>query len=113
MSQENEELLNIEQINKLKAVHFADLIRACQLIYDPARGMSGISRQIDWKDYGIPDDVASNFKALGKEYQYSLPNVPPEVIWSKLSEESRVWFMENKEELWKFEDMYFPALDED
>ncbi|MFQ4144261.1 hypothetical protein [Chlorogloeopsis sp. ULAP02] len=112
MSQENNEAIKIQEIYKLKPVHFADLIRAVQLIFDPARGMSGIHREVDWKDFGIPDDVVENLKALGKEYQYASPHIPPEIIWSKLTPQARIWFLENKEDLWQFEE-FFPALDED
>lgn len=112
MSNENDEAILIEEINKLKPVHFADLIRAAQLIFDPARGMSGIYRNVDWKEFGIPDDVAENLKAIGKEYRYASPHIPPEIIWSKLTPEARIWFLANKENLWQFEEL-FPALDED
>ncbi|MDM9381224.1 hypothetical protein QUB80_10965 [Chlorogloeopsis sp. ULAP01] len=112
MSQENNEAIKIQELYKLKPVHFADLIRAVQLIFDPARGMSGIYREVDWKDFGIPDDVVENLKALGKEYRYASPHIPPEIIWSKLTPQARIWFLENKEDLWQFEE-FFPALDED
>lgn len=112
MSREDDEFIELEQLAQLKPIHFADLIRACQLIFDPARGVSGITRNIDWNDFGIPDDIADNLKALGKEFRYALPSVPPEIVWTKLTEKTRIWFVENKEELWKFEE-YFPALDED
>jgi hypothetical protein len=112
MSQKDNELLQLEEIGKLKPVHFADLIRAAQLIFDPASCMSGVDMQIDWKEFGVPDEVAENLKVLGQEYRYALPQVPPDVVWSKLTPETRVWFVTNKDELWKFEE-YFPALDED
>ncbi|MBD2776205.1 hypothetical protein [Iningainema tapete] len=113
MSQENEKSLPIEKLNKLKAVHFADLVRAAQLIYDPAKGVSGVHREVDWQDeFGIPNDVAQNLKALGQEYQYASPHVPIEDVWSKLTPQTRIWFFENKDELWKIEEA-FPALDED
>ncbi|QDL08980.1 hypothetical protein DP113_14640 [Brasilonema octagenarum UFV-E1] len=112
MSQKDNESLQIQEINNLKPVHFADLIRAAQLISDPAKGVSGIYTEIDWKDFGIPDDVAPNLKALGQEYQYSSPHVPIEEIWSKLTPKTRTWFIQNKNELWRFEEA-FPALDED
>lgn len=68
MSPENNESIEIQEINKFKPVHFADLIRAAQLIFDPARGVSGIYRKVDWQEFGIPDDVTENLQALGQEY---------------------------------------------
>ncbi|MBW4636422.1 MAG: hypothetical protein KME30_32470 [Iphinoe sp. HA4291-MV1] len=112
MSQKDNESLQIQQINNLKPVHFADLIRAAQLISDPAKGISGTYREIDWKDFGIPDNVVQNLKALGQEYRYSSPHVPIDEVWSKLTLQTRIWFIENKDELWRFEEA-FPALDED
>jgi hypothetical protein len=112
MSQENSEILQIQELYKLKPVHFADLIRAVQLIFDPARGVSGIYREVDWSEFGIPDHVLENLKALGQEYQYASPHVPIEEVWSQLTPETRLWFIENKDELWQFEEA-FPALDED
>ncbi|MEC4888134.1 MAG: hypothetical protein SAL70_43550 [Scytonema sp. PMC 1070.18] len=112
MSQENREILQIQEIYKLKPVHFADLIRAVQLIFDPARGVSGIYREVDWSEFGIPDNVLENLKALGQEYRYASPHVPIEEVWSQLTPEARIWFIDNKDALWKFEEA-FPALDED
>ncbi|MCP6757299.1 MAG: hypothetical protein NHB32_00700 [Fischerella sp. CENA71] len=112
MSRKNNESLQIQEINKLKPVHFADLIRAAQLIFDPATGVSGIYRKVDWKEFGIPDDVTENLKALGQEYRYASPHVSPEIIWSKLTPATRIWFFENRDDLWQFEE-FFPALDED
>ena len=111
MSQKDESLQLLE-ISKLKPVHFADLIRAAQLIFDPTSCMSGIHLEVDWNEFGVPDDVAENLKTLGSEYRYALPQVAPDIVWSKLTPETRVWFVTNKDELWKFEE-YFPALDED
>jgi hypothetical protein len=34
------------------------------------------------------------------------------VIWGKLTTETRIWFLENKDQLWQFEEI-LPALDED
>lgn len=112
MSQEHNESLQIQEIIGLKPKHFADLIRAAQLVYDPTAGLSGRYLKVNWEDFGIPRDVAENLKSLGKEYQYASPHVPVEVVWSKLTTESRIWFIENKDKLWQLEET-FPALDED
>lgn len=112
MTQEYDESSKIQQINELTATHYADLIRAAQLIFDPAGGVSGRYLKVDWQDYGIPDDVAANLKALGEKYRYALPNIPGDIIWSQLTPQTRLWFLNNKDELWKFEEM-FPPLDED
>ncbi|HAE05397.1 hypothetical protein [Richelia intracellularis] len=100
------------QFYQVREVHFADLIRACQLIFLPSKGISRVYADVNWEIIGIPNDVLENLKALGKEYQYSSPHVPPEIIWGKMSLETRVWFIENKDELWTIEEM-FPMLDED
>ena len=112
MSQENENALPIFELSKLKAVHFADLIRAAQLIYDPGKGVSGVLREVNWREFGIPNEVTENLKSLGREYQYASPHVPVEDIWSKLTPLTRIWFFENKDNLWQIEE-FFPALDED
>ena len=96
MSQENENALPIFELSKLKAVHFADLIRAAQLIYDPGKGVSGISREVNWREFGIPNEVAENLKYLGREYQYASPHIPVEDIWSKLTPLTRIWFLKTK-----------------
>ncbi|AFZ57218.1 hypothetical protein H6G54_24935 [Anabaena cylindrica FACHB-243] len=112
MPSEPNKSLEIQDIIGLKAQHFADLIRTAQLVFDPAAGLSGRNVEIDWENFGIPVDVADNLKELGQEYQYSSPHLPPEVVWSKLTTETRIWFIENKNSLWRFEEL-FPALDED
>lgn len=109
---QDDKSLQIQEISKLKSIHFADLIRAAQIIFDPGKGVSGVHREVDWQEFGIPDDVAQNLKALGYEYRYASPHVPVEDIWSKLTPQTRVWFMENKDRLWRIEEA-FPALDED
>ncbi|MGB6300448.1 MAG: hypothetical protein WBF90_30330 [Rivularia sp. (in: cyanobacteria)] len=112
MFQNNSEASGIEELYKLKPVHFADLIRAAQLVYDPGKGVTGVEPKIDWNEFGIPDNVAENLELLGKEFQYSSPHAPVDQIWQKLTPETRVWFVENKERLWLIEES-FPALDED
>ncbi|YAF96350.1 MAG: hypothetical protein AB3A66_01275 [Nodularia sp. CChRGM 3473] len=112
MSQEHNESLNIQQIASLKPKHFADLVRAAQLIFDPTAGLSGRHIEVDWQNFGIPYDVEKNLKALGQQYQYASPHIPSDIIWSQLTSETRIWFLDNKDELWRFEEV-FPALDED
>ncbi|MBE9052178.1 hypothetical protein IQ243_17455 [Nostocales cyanobacterium LEGE 11386] len=112
MSQEHNESLNIQQIASLKPKHFADLIRAAQLIFDPTAGLSGRHIEVDWQNFGIPHNVEKNLKALGQQYQYASPHIPSDIIWSQLTAETRIWFLDNKDELWRFEEV-FPALDED
>lgn len=102
----------ITDLTKLKPVHFADLIRTAQLVYNPASCASGIDVQVDWQAFGMSLVVEENLRTLGAEYRYEMPNIPPEEIWGKLLPETRIWFVENREQLWKFEE-YFPALDED
>jgi hypothetical protein len=112
MPSEPNKSLEIQDIIGLKAQHFADLIRTAQLVFDPSAGLSGRNVKIDWEELGIPNHVADNLKELGQEYQYASPHLPPEDVWSKLTTESRIWFIENKNSLWRFEEL-FPALDED
>jgi hypothetical protein len=112
MSQEDNKSLQVQDITELKPKHFADLVRAAQLVFDPTAGVSGRNITVDWAEFGIPRDVADNLKLLGKQYQYASPHIPVEVIWSKLTPETRIWFVENKDRLWQLEEA-FPALDED
>lgn len=112
MSQEHDESTQIQQLASLKPTHFADLMRTAQLIFDPTSGISGRFVKVDWQEYGIPDDVAENLKLLGNKYRYASPDISSDIVWSQLTPETRTWFINNKDELWKFEEA-FPALDED
>ncbi|MBW4643837.1 MAG: hypothetical protein KME23_12755 [Goleter apudmare HA4340-LM2] len=112
MSQEHNESSSIQQITRLQPKHFADLVRAAQLIFDPSAGLSGRQLIIDWRDFGIPLDVAENLKSLGEEYQYASPHISVDLVWSRLTPETRIWFVGHKDELWRLEEA-FPALDED
>jgi hypothetical protein len=112
MSQEHDESLQIQALASLKPTHFADLIRAAQLIFDPASGVSGRHIEVDWQEFGIPEDVEQNLKSLGKKYCHSSPHISSDIIWGQLTAKTRLWFINNKDELWKFEEA-FPALDED
>lgn len=112
MSQEPHKSLQLQEIIGLKPQHFADLIRTAQLVFDPVAGLSGRNLKIDWQEFGIPRDVADNLREIGQEYQYASPHIPPEEVWDKLTTQARIWFVENKDNLWRFEEI-FPALDED
>jgi len=112
MTKTNQKALEIQQLTGLKPVHFADLIRASQLIFDPAGGVSGRYIEVDWQSFGIPLNVEENLRSLGDKYRYASPHIPIEIIWQELSAETRSWFIANKNILWQFEE-FFPALDED
>ncbi len=112
MSQEHNESRQLQQLASLKPKHFADLIRTAQLIFDPAAGLSGRHIKVDWQEFGIPQDVVGNLKLLGQQYQYASPHIPGDVVWSQLTPETRIWFLNHKDKLWEFEEA-FPALDED
>jgi hypothetical protein len=112
MSQEPKKSLSMQEIIGLKPQHFADLVRTAQLVFDPCSGVTGRSLKINWEDLGIPAQVVKNLQEIGQEYQYASPNIPQAEIWGKLTPESRIWFIENKDSLWRFEEI-FPALDED
>ncbi|ABA24499.1 conserved hypothetical protein [Trichormus variabilis ATCC 29413] len=112
MSQEHDESIEIQQLASLKPTHFADLIRTAQLVFDPASGVSGRYVEVDWQEFGMSDNVAENLKSLGEQYRYASPGISSEIVWSQLTPETRTWFINNKDELWKFEEI-FPALDED
>ncbi|MGH1395110.1 MAG: hypothetical protein ACRAVC_13950 [Trichormus sp.] len=112
MFHEDEQALNVQQSAMLKPTHFADLIRTAQLVFDPASGVSGRHIEVDWQEFGIPDEVAQNLYLLGQKYRYASPGIPPDIIWEQLTSATRTWFVNNKDELWKFEEA-FPPLDED
>ena len=112
MNHETDKAIQIQQTTGLKPKHFADLIRATQLISDPAMGVSGIVVETDWEELGIPLNIAENLKLIGQKYQYSSPHIPMEIIWEQLTPETRNWFIEYKDMLWRIEEA-FPPLDED
>ncbi|MGI0485139.1 hypothetical protein ACN4EK_06855 [Pantanalinema rosaneae CENA516] len=112
MAQNPNESLQIQQVTGLQPKHFADLIRAAQLVFDPAGGVSGRVVEVDWPQFGISSGVLENLRELGRQYQYASPYVAIDVIWSQLTPETRSWLIENKKELWRLEEI-FPALDED
>jgi hypothetical protein len=112
MSQDPQKSPQIQEVIGLKAQHFADLIRAAQLVFDPTAGVIGRNVKIDWEDFGIHRNIEDNLRILGEEFQYASPHIPVDVIWGKLTTETRIWFLENKDQLWQFEEI-LPALDED
>ena len=112
MAQETDPSLSIQQTTGLQPKHFADLLRAAQLVFDPRGGLSGRNLVIDWANFGIPPSVAENLQQLGKRYRYASPHMPIALIWQELLPETRNWFMENRNDLWQLEE-FFPALDED
>ncbi len=112
MTNSKERVREIQQITGLRPTHFADLIRVAQLIYDPSGGVSGKVVEVDWLDFGIPRNVADNLRSLGKRYRYESPHVDLDLVWERLTPETRSWFIANKSILWEIEEA-FPALDED
>ena len=83
-----------------------------QLIYDPSGGVSGKVVGVDWLDFGIQKDVAINLRSLGRKYQFESPYVDIDLVWDKLTPETRSWFIAHKNILWEIEES-FPTLDED
>ena len=112
MSEDPHKSPEIQEVIGLKPQHFADLVRAAQLIFDPTAGVTGRNVKIDWQDFGIPRNIEDNLRIIGEEFQYASPHVPADIIWGKLTTESRIWFLKNKDQLWQFEEI-LPALDED
>ncbi len=112
MKQTNNRAKEIQEVTGLKPRHFADLVRAAQLIFDPTGGVSGVKLDVDWSYFGISDSVVENLQQIGRKYQYASPHMAIDIIWEQLIPESRSWFIENKENLWQLEEA-FPPLDED
>ena len=108
IKQDRDRIREIQEITGLKPTHFADLVRVAQLIYDPSGGVSGKVVGVDWLDFGIPKGVAANLRSLGQKYQYE----SIDLVWDRLTPETRSWFIANKSILWEIEES-FPALDED
>lgn len=102
----------IQHVTGLGATHFADLVRVAQVIYDPSGGVSGLSLEVNWLDFGIPATVAENLRSLGQKYQYESPHVDIDLIWDDLAPETRSWFIAHRSDLWRIEET-FPPLDED
>ncbi len=112
IKQNKERIREIQQITGLRPTHFADLVRVAQLIYDPSGGVSGKIVDVNWSNFGIPQEVAANLRSLGKKYQYESPHVSPDLVWDQLTPQTRSWFIGHKSILWEIEEE-FPALDED
>ena len=112
IKQNKERIQEIQQITGLRPTHFADLVRVAQLIYDPSGGVSGKIVEVNWLNFGIPQEVAVNLRSLGKKYQYESPHVELDLVWDELTPETRSWFIAHKSILWEIEES-FPALDED
>ena len=107
-----ERVRKIQQITGLRPTHFADLIRVAQLIYDPSGGVATRVVEVNWSNFGISQNVAANLRSLGQKYQYESPHVDLDLVWDKLTPETRSWFIAHKSILWEIEES-FPALDED
>ncbi|MEM8781145.1 MAG: hypothetical protein AAGF26_20285 [Cyanobacteria bacterium P01_G01_bin.49] len=112
MKQTNNQAMEVQKVTGLQPRHFADLVRASQLIFDPTGGVAGRKLNIDWSVFGLSPHVIENLRQLGQKYQYSSPHVPLEIIWVQLTPETRSWFIEHKNFIWQFEEV-FPPLDED
>ncbi len=112
IKQNKKRILEIQQITGLRPTHFADLVRVAQLIYDPSGGVSGKIVEVNWLNFGIPQEVAVNLRSLGKKYQFESPHVELDLVWDELTPETRSWFIAHKSILWEIEES-FPALDED
>jgi hypothetical protein len=96
----------------LRDSHFADLVRFAQIVYDPTGGMSGRSIAVNWQAFALSEAVIIDLKIMGQRYQYSMPHVPPDVIWEQLTPASRKWFIENRTHLAQLEETFL-ARDED
>ncbi|MEA5509627.1 hypothetical protein VB715_07610 [Crocosphaera sp. UHCC 0190] len=112
MKSTNSRAMEIQQVTGLKPKHFADLLRASQLIFDPSGGVFGRQFQVDLSVFGLSNHVIDNLRQLGQKYQYASPHIPIDIIWEQLTPETRSWFIDHKNIIWKIEEA-FPARDED
>jgi hypothetical protein len=112
MTTQSDQSLQIQQITGLQPRLFADLVRAAQLVRDPAGGLSGRRVIVNWQAFEIPVSVVENLRRLGDRYRYASPYAPIDEVWQQLEPATRSWFIENKNQLWRIEEV-FPALDED
>ena len=112
MTQETERSRQILELTGVEPHHFADLVRTAQLVDTPAGGVTGRLIEVDWEVFEISPAVESNLKALGARYRYASPHVTIEVLWEQMLPETRSWLMENRNEMWRIEEV-FPAPDED
>jgi len=112
MERDYQKAEEITKLTGLEAKHFADLIRAAQLVYDPSMGVAGRKVLVEWESFNISDAVADNLSELGKKYQYASPHVPMEFVWEELNAETRSWLIDFKDSLWELEEVLAP-LDED
>jgi hypothetical protein len=112
MKQSNSQGMEIQKLTGLQPKHFADLVRASQLVFDPTGGIVGRHLNMDWSMFGLSPHIVDNLRQLGQKYQYSSPHVPMEIIWVQLTAETRSWFMDHKNILWQIEEA-LPPLDED
>ena len=112
MASDTDPAVQIQHVTGLAPKHFADLIRAAQIVYAPSGCLSGRMVEVAWEYFGIQQSVVENLQTLGRQYQYASPYVPMAVVWEQLTPETRSWFIENKDELWRMEE-FFPAYDED
>jgi hypothetical protein len=111
MAQETGRSRQILELTGLESRHFADLVRTAQLVDDSDGSVTG-RLEVDWEVFEISPAVASNLKALGARYRHASPSVPIEVLWEQMLPATRSWLMENRNEMWRIEEV-FPALDED
>lgn len=102
----------IQTVTGLKPQQFADLVRIAQLIDDPANSVAGRVVEVDWASFGVPPAVVDNLKGLGMTYRHASPYVAIEQVWQQLTPETRNWLFENRNDLWRLEEI-LPALDED
>ncbi|HIK54936.1 MAG TPA: hypothetical protein IGS37_07220 [Synechococcales cyanobacterium M55_K2018_004] len=107
-----ERSLQILKTTGLQRQHFADLIRAAQVIVEPSNHFSVAAMQDEWEDFEISQPVLENLVQLGDRYRYAAPTVAIDQVWEQLTPETRSWLIENRNNLWQFEEI-FPALDED
>lgn len=112
MNQSSSQGMDIQKLTGLEPRHFADLVRASQLVFDPTGGVFGRHLKVDWSWFDISPHILNNLRQLGEKYQYSSPHVPMEIIWVQLTPETRSWFIDHKESLWQIEEA-LPPIDED
>lgn len=112
MKQSRSQGMEIQKRTGLEPKHFADLVRASQLVFDPTGGVFGRHLHVDWSIFGLSPHIIENLRQLGEKYQYASPHVPMEIIWIQLTPETRSWFIEHKDTLWQIEEA-LPPIDED
>lgn len=96
----------LQRLTGLTQQNFADFVQAAQLLADLAQGLSPWYVRVHLRSPQLSPTVATDLLEIGQRYRRRSPYSNPAEVWRLLSPETRSWFIDHRQDLGQFLQMF-------